>query len=332
MKIGSKKTVLVTGGAGYIGSVCVQELIKKNYNVVVFDNLEYGHKHNLDFNKCKLIVGDLREYRSILRAMEETKPDAVMHFAAYALVGESCKDPLKYFNNNVTGGINLLMAMEAVGCKRLIFSSTCATYGIPDFSKSKSKTITEDTPQHPINPYGASKHIFEQVIKSYAMHKSLKYTIFRYFNACGAAGGLGEEHFPETHLIPNALNSALDAQKRLEVFGDDYSTPDGTCIRDYIHVSDLAEAHVKALVDGIYGEFNLGTGKGISVKEIVSLVEQVTKKKSKHKICNRRPGDPDLLVADPSKAQNALKWKAKKTAKDAVEDAYSFMTKKERNS
>lgn len=321
------KNVLVTGGAGYIGSVCVQELLNQGYNVTVFDNLEYGYKHNVDTSKCKLIVGDLREYRSILDAMVKTKPDAVMHFAAYALVGESCQDPLKYFNNNVTGGINLLLAMEAIGCKRLVFSSTCATYGIP----YASTPITESTFQQPINPYGSSKHIFEQIIKSYSSFKDFKYTIFRYFNACGAVNGLGEEHVPETHLIPNALNAALFEGKHLEVFGSDYNTPDGTCIRDYIHISDLANAHVKALDDDINGEFNLGTGKGTSIKEIIELVKKTTGKEVKYSIVQRRSGDPDKLVADSLKANIFLEWKAQKSVKDAVKDAYDFIKSKEKN-
>ncbi len=312
------KKVLVTGGAGYIGSVCVRELLEQGYEVVVFDNLEYGHKHNIDFSRCKLIVGDLREYRSILDAIQKTKPNAVMHFAAYALVGESCKDPLKYFNNNVTGGINLLMAMEAVGCQRLVFSSTCATYGIPD-----TDAITEDTPQHPINPYGASKHVFEQIIKSYSMHKSLEYTIFRYFNACGAAYGLSEDHAPETHLIPNVLKSISSNGKHLEVFGDDYSTPDGTCIRDYIHVLDLAKAHVEALNGDVLGEFNLGTGQGTSVKEIIDIASKVTNSRIPYNISARRPGDPDKLVADPAKAEMMLSWRAENTTEDAIQDAYN---------
>ena len=320
------KNVLVTGGAGYIGSACVQELLKLGFNVTVFDNLEYGFKHNVDFSKSKLIVGDLREYRSILDAMQKVKPDAVMHFAAYALVGESCQDPLKYFNNNVTGGINLLMAMEAVGCKRLVFSSTCATYGIP----SSNEKITESTPQHPINPYGTSKHVFEQIIKSYAAHKGLDYTIFRYFNACGATATTGEEHVPETHLVPNVLNAIVDGEKRLEVFGDDYSTPDGTCIRDYVHILDLATAHAKALAEDILGEYNLGTGVGTSVKEVISVAEEVTLKKAHSMISPRRPGDPDMLVADPSKAEHMLNWKAQYSVRDAILDAYNFIMKKRR--
>lgn len=316
------KKVLVTGGAGYIGSVCVRELLEQGYEVVVFDNLEYGHKHNIDFSRCKLIVGDLREYRSILDAMQKEKPDAVMHFAAYALVGESCQDPLKYFNNNVTGGINLLMAMEASDCYRLVFSSTCATYGIPDCD-----AISEMTPQNPINPYGTSKHMFEQAIKSYSSFKHLDFTIFRYFNACGAAYGLREEHSPETHLIPNVLNAISPHGKCLEVFGSDYNTPDGTCIRDYIHVLDLAKAHVEALNKDVYGEFNLGTGVGTSVKEVIDLANEVTKSRIPYNISPRRPGDPDKLVANPSKAEAALSWKASKTTKDAIQDAYNFKAK-----
>ena len=314
------QNILVTGGAGYIGSACVQELIKQGYTVTIFDNLEYGHKHNVDFNNSNLIVGDLRDYRSILSALETVKPDAVIHFAAYALVAESCSDPLKYFNNNVTGGINLLMAMEHVGCHRIIFSSTCATYGIP----TGNELISEDTPQHPINPYGTSKHIFEQIIKSYANHKNLEYTIFRYFNACGATASTGEEHTPETHLIPNVLNNVLYNKSPLKVFGDDYDTPDGTCIRDYIHISDLAIAHVKALSNNIMGEYNLGTGIGTSIKEIISLVEDISHKHVIYEINDRRPGDPDKLVANPLKAKTIIDWTPRKNIKDAIQDAYNF--------
>lgn len=323
-KITKDSVIFVTGGAGYIGSTCVSVLKERGYkNVVIFDNLEYGHRHNVP-DDYKLIVGDLRDYSSIFNAIDSVKPDAVIHFAAYALVGESCNDPLKYFYNNVTGGINLLRAMEHAGCTRLIFSSTCATYGIPD-----ELPITEETPQHPINPYGQSKWLFENILKSVSQHKTLDFTVFRYFNACGAYGGLGEEHDPETHLIPNVLLTAIGKRECLEVFGDDYDTPDGTCIRDYIHVYDLALAHIYALEQNKYGFFNLGTGTGSSNLEILNACEKETGLSINKKISSRRPGDPPILVADAKKANKELGWTPNfSSISTIIKDAWQFMRRK----
>ena len=209
----------------------------------------------------------MRNYADILTTMQEFKPDAVVHFAAYALVGESMENPLKYYNNNITSGINLLMAMEATNCKRIVFSSSCATYGIP-----AKVLISELDKQNPVNPYGHSKYLFEQILKSVASIKHINYTIFRYFNAAGACGNLGEEHVPETHLIPNVVDAIMN-NKEVCIYGNDYDTADGSCIRDYVHVIDLASAHIAALKNSVYGEFNLGTGNGMSNFNIVSEIE-----------------------------------------------------------
>lgn len=298
------KKVFVTGGTGYIGSEFVHQLNDiENYEIVVFDNLEYGFKDNLPTN-IKLIVGDLRDYRSILDAITSEKPDAVVHFAAYALVGESMQNPLKYFNNNITGGINLLMAMEKVECRRLIFSSTCATFGIPDV-----ELIDESTEQNPINPYGQSKYLFEQILKTLKKLGKIDYTIFRYFNAAGsdAEHQLFERHKPETHMIPNAIK-ALKTNTEFQLFGNDYQTPDGTCVRDYIHIKDLAAAHILALINNVVGEFNLGTGNGTSNLSIINEIEKQTNQKIHVNIAPRRPGDPDKLIANPQKANSILNW------------------------
>ena len=218
--------ILVTGGSGYIGSVVVKDLLDLGHEVVVFDNLERGHRRNVD-DRAKLVVGDLRNGEEIMKAMKVAQPDAVIHFAAYALVGESMADPMKYFTNNVKGGINLVEAMQAVGCDRIIFSSSCATYGIPP-----QLPIEEDMVQKPTNPYGQSKLMFEQICNWLADTKGFKPTFLRYFNAAGAAYGMAEDHEPETHIIPNVLNVAQGKKDCVQIFGDDYPTPDGTCIRD----------------------------------------------------------------------------------------------------
>lgn len=294
--------IFVTGGSGYIGSVVVKRLIERGYSVTVFDNLERGHRRNVD-PAAKLIVGDLRNALEIEVAMESEHPDAVMHFAAYALVGESMADPTMYFRNNVGGGVNLLSAMEKVGCKRIIFSSTCATYGQPD-----ALPIEETMPQRPTNPYGQSKLMFEQMCLWLQKSKGLRPTFLRYFNACGAVGELGEDHDPETHIIPNVLKVALGQCDHVDVFGEDYSTADGTCIRDYVHLEDLASAHILALEKDAVGAFNLGTGKGVSVMEIVNACRQVTGHPIPVNICPRRPGDPPALYASGRKAREVLGW------------------------
>lgn len=313
------KKIFVTGGSGYIGSVVVRRLIERGYEVTVFDNLERGHRCNVD-PRAKLIVGDLRNVSEIEAAMEAERPDAVMHFAAYALVGESMADPMMYFKNNVGGGVNLLAAMEKVGCNRIVFSSTCATYGQPD-----TLPIEETMPQRPTNPYGHSKLMFEQMAIWLQNNKGFKPTFLRYFNACGAVGELGEDHEPETHIIPNVLKVALGQKDCVQVFGDDYPTRDGTCIRDYVHLEDLCSAHILALEKEKLGAYNLGTGNGISVMEIVDACRKVTGHPIPVQICPRRPGDPAELYASGAKARSELGWNP--THSDVltiVRDAWAF--------
>ena len=296
--------ILITGGAGYIGSVTTKHVLDAGHSVVVFDNLELGHREAID-SRAELIVGDLRNADDILKAMDTVRPDAVMHFAAYALVGESSADPGKYFRNNNCGGINLADAMQACGVTRIVFSSTCATYGQPD-----TMPITEETLQSPTNPYGQSKFIYEQMLMWYAKIHGFRPVFLRYFNACGAVGGLGEDHAIETHIIPNVLKVPLGQRDHVDIFGDDYKTPDGTCVRDYIHVSDLARAHLLAITSDYVGALNLGTGNGFSVKQIVEAARQVSGHPIPSVIGQRRPGDPDFLVSDPSKAFRELGWEA----------------------
>ena len=303
------KKIFVTGGSGYIGSVVVRRLLERGYEVTVFDNLERGHKCNVPA-EARLIVGDLRNLSEITQAMEETHPEAVIHFAAYALVGESMANPLMYFENNVKGGINLLSAMASVNCDRIIFSSSCATYGVPT-----ELPIEEDMPQDPTNPYGHSKLMFEQICQWHADSKNpankafhLRPTFLRYFNAAGAALGMVEDHEPETHIIPNVLKVALGKKDHVDVFGDDYPTPDGTCIRDYVHLEDLCSAHILALEKQALGAFNLGTGEGVSVKEIVDVCRKVTGHPIPVVISPRRPGDPPALYASGEKARRVLGW------------------------
>lgn len=298
----NNKRILLTGGSGYIGSVVTKRLIERGYNVTVFDNLERGHRCNVDA-KAELIVGDLRNADEIRTAMKKVKPDAVLHFAAYALVGESMANPMMYFENNVKGGVNLLSAMEEVECKRIIFSSSCATYGVPP-----SLPIEETMQQKPTNPYGHSKLMFEQMCTWLQQTKGFKPTFLRYFNAAGAALGMVEDHEPETHIIPNVLKVALGQKEFVQVFGDDYPTPDGTCIRDYVHLEDLSSAHILALEKEALGAFNLGTGQGISVKEIVEACRKVTGHLIPVKMCPRRPGDPPALYASGSKAREVMGW------------------------
>ena len=311
--------VFVTGGSGYIGSVVVKRLLDRGIATTVFDDLARGHRRNVP-PQARLIVGDLRDSDSIRAAMREVKPDAVMHFAAYALVGESMSDPMMYFTNNVKGGINLLEAMMENGCNRLIFSSSCATYGIPD-----NLPIEETAPQRPTNPYGQSKLMFEQMANWLAQTKGFKPTFLRYFNAAGAVGELGEDHDPETHIIPNILKVATGEKQFVEIFGDDYPTPDGTCIRDYVHLEDLASAHLLALEKDAAGAFNLGTGNGVSVKELLTTCRNVTGHPIPAHILPRRPGDPPALFASGAKARAELGWKPTHSDIDTiVRDAWAF--------
>ncbi|HRV30774.1 MAG TPA: UDP-glucose 4-epimerase GalE [Kiritimatiellia bacterium] len=294
--------ILVTGGSGYIGSVTTELLCNDGHEVTVFDNLERGHREAVD-PRARLIVGDLRSPDGIRDAMQSVKPDAVVHFAAYALVGESMQEPHLYFENNVGGGLNLLDAMQRTGVKKIIFSSTCATYGEPDVVP-----MTEVLPQRPTNPYGESKLMLETVLRWAQERSGIQPVFLRYFNACGATEKYGEDHEPETHLIPNVLKVALGQTPAVSVFGDDYPTPDGTCIRDYIHIVDLARAHILALEKDVTGAFNLGTGTGFSVQEVIATCRAVTGHEIPVKISPRRPGDPPRLVAGADKARAELGW------------------------
>ena len=321
--------ILITGGAGYIGSHTVHYLISqgiKPSNIFVFDNLVYGHKEFLP-SDINFIEGDLLNKNQINSVFEENKIDYVIHFAAYAYVGESMKNPGKYFENNIIGGLNLLEAMLNGGCKKIIFSSTCATYGIPE-----ENPISERCIQKPINPYGESKLMFEKILEWYSKIYNIKSVRLRYFNACGAGFGIGELHDPETHLIPLVLQTAKGFREYISVFGDDYNTKDGTCVRDYIHVIDLADAHYKALtlLDEEYFKtdyFNLGTGVGVSVKNIVETSKKITGIDFGVKIEKRRGGDPDELIANPEKANSLLNWKAKYDIEKVIQDAWDWEKK-----
>lgn len=313
--------VFVTGGSGYIGSVVVKRLLERGDQVVVFDNLERGHRCNLD-SRAEFVKGDLRDGQLIVEPLAKVKPDAVLHFAAYALVGESMCDPLKYFDNNVTGGVNLLKAMMAAGCTRLVFSSSCATYGVPD-----ALPIEEDMSQRPTNPYGQSKLMFEQMANWLAETRGFRPTFLRYFNAAGAIPeeSLGEDHDPETHLIPNVLKVALGKANAVEVYGTDYPTPDGTCIRDYIHLEDLASAHILAVEKEALGAYNLGTGRGVSVKEVVDTCRRVTGCPIPVKVRPRRAGDPPALYASGRKARAVMGWNPTHSdIETIVRDAWAF--------
>lgn len=300
--------ILVTGGAGYIGSHACLRLKEDGHNVLVYDNLVYGHlESSLGW---EVVNGDLADTDKLRGVFAKHKFDAVMHFAAYAYVGESVENPQKYFENNVVKGLNLLNVMNEFGVKKLIFSSTCATYGEPvcDY-------IDEDHPQNPINPYGESKLFFEKIINRYSEAYGLRAISLRYFNAAGAdpEGRIGESHSPETHLIPLVLKTAKGERDSISIYGDDYDTPDGTCIRDYIHVFDLAAAHILALnkLDEIEGNrfYNLGNGTGFSVKEVISCAEKITGVKVRVEITKRREGDPARLVAGAKLAGKELGWK-----------------------
>ncbi|PSB33466.1 UDP-glucose 4-epimerase GalE [Chlorogloea sp. CCALA 695] len=309
----AKPTILVTGGAGYIGSHAVKALIGAGYEVIVLDNLVYGHRELVEeVLKVELIVGDISDRPLLDKLFASRNIAAVMHFSAYAYVGESVTDPAKYYRNNVIGTITLLEAMIASSIKQFVFSSTCATYGVPH-----TVPITEDHPQNPINPYGATKLMVERILQDFDVAYGLKSVYFRYFNAAGAdpTGLLGEDHNPETHLLPLVLMAALGKRDSVAIFGTDYPTPDGTCIRDYIHVTDLADAHILGLEyllnGGDTSVFNLGNGQGFSVKEAIDTARSVTGREIKVVMSDRRPGDPPILVGSSDKARNILGWEPK---------------------
>ena len=314
--------VLVTGGAGYIGSICVEELLNAGHQVTVYDNLSEGHRSAVD-PRAKFIQNCLSDATSLKQVFQKHKPEAVMHFAANALVAESMTNPGKYFRNNVASGLNLLDAAVECGVKKFVFSSTCATYGPPD-----RVPMTEDLPQRPINPYGESKLMFEKMLNWYHQIHGLEFVAFRYFNAAGASGKYGEHHRIETHLIPNVLKVALGQKPHAEIFGTDYPTPDGTCIRDYIHIADLAQAHILGLAPGKSGFFNLGNGDGYSVRQVISTCEIITGKQISVVEKPRRPGDPPKLVAAAEKAVRELGWKPKyPKLEDIVATAWAWHAK-----
>jgi len=314
--------LLVTGGAGYIGSICVEQLLEQGHQVTIFDNLTEGHRRAID-PRAPLIEGDLQDRDAIFSAMEQVRPEGVMHFAANALVGESMENPSKYFRNNVGGGLNLLDAMIAHGARRFVFSSTCATFGPPE-----RIPIDETLPQRPINPYGESKLLFEKILRWYDEIHGLKFVALRYFNAAGATGQYGEDHRCETHLIPNVLKVALGQKTHVDIFGTDYETPDGTCIRDYIHIVDLAQAHILALGVTQSAFYNLGTGGGTSVREVIAACEKVTGKKISVVEKPRRAGDPPRLIAGSDKIKRELGWAPKfESIEKIVESAWAWHIK-----
>ena len=300
------KTILVVGGAGYIGSHTVRHLLDKGHEIVVADNLIYGHIEAVD-KRATFIKADLMDKISLDKIFQENKIDAVVHFAAFAYVGESVQNPEKYYFNNVVGTLNLLRSMREHNVDKIVFSSTCATYGNPQYAP-----IDELHPQNPINPYGRTKLMIERIFTDYQKAYGLKYIALRYFNAAGASsdGILGESHIRETHLIPLVLKAIKGEISKIKVFGTDYKTPDGTCIRDYIHVEDLATAHALALekLDEHTGCINLGTGIGSSVKEIIMAAEEISGKKCPIEYAPRRQGDPAQLVADARNAKKILGW------------------------
>ncbi|MCT3192172.1 UDP-glucose 4-epimerase GalE [Lacticaseibacillus rhamnosus] len=304
-------TIAVLGGAGYIGSHTVAQLIKAGVDVVVMDNLITGHKRAVD-PKARFYQGDIRDYHFLSQVFSQEKIDGIIHFAAFSIVPESVKDPLKYFDNNTGGMITLLEAMNQFGIKKIVFSSTAATYGEP-----KHVPIKESDPQVPTNPYGESKLAMEKIIKWADVAYGIHYVALRYFNVAGAMpdGSIGEDHHPETHLMPIILQAAAGLRDNLQIFGDDYDTPDGTNVRDYVHVVDLADAHIlamKYLADGNASDaFNLGSATGFSNLEILNAARKVTGQAIPAKIGPRRPGDPSTLIADSSKARKILGWAPK---------------------
>jgi len=314
--------ILVVGGAGYIGSVCAELLLDEGHGVSIFDNLSEGHRRALD-PRAEFVEGDLADRQSIEKTLAKQRPDAVMHFAANALVGESMQNPSKYFRNNIANGLNLLDAMVSAGVDKIIFSSTCAIFGPPE-----RVPIDETTPPRPINPYGESKLAFEKILRWYGEIHGLKFVSLRYFNAAGASAKFGEDHRVETHLIPNVLKAALGEKQHVEIFGTDYETPDGTCIRDYIHILDLARAHILALQSAESDFYNLGTGGGASVREVIDCCRKVTGRKIEIVEKPRRPGDPARLIASSEKIKRELGWKPQFQFLDAIiESAWKWHQK-----
>src|ERR1044071_2936448 len=293
--------IFVAGGAGYIGSICAELLLNEGYEVFIFDNLSEGHRAAVD-SRAEFIEGDLASSEQIQSALKASRPEAVMHFAASALVAESMVNPSKYFRNNISNGLNLLDAMVAAQVNRLVFSSTCAIFGPPD-----RLPIDETLPKRPINPYGESKLAFAKMLRWYNEIHGLRFVSLRYFNAAGASKNFGEQHHIETHLIPNVLKVVLGQKPHVEIYGTDYETPDGTCIRDYIHILDLSRAHILALDSDKSGFYNLGTGGGSSVREVIDACRKVTGRKIDIVEKPRRPGDPPRLIASSEKIKRDLR-------------------------
>ena len=326
------KKYIVTGGAGYVGSHCAMALLERGYEVIIFDNLSTGHIETVNelkkYGDVKFIQGDLLEQSKINYIFANNKIDAVVHFAAFSQVGESVKNPKKYYVNNVCGTINLLNAMIENNVKKIVFSSTAATYGEPQYIP-----IDENHPQNPINPYGHTKLIIEKIMDDYDKAYGLKSVRLRYFNVAGADSRcrIGEWHEPETHLIPNILKSTFDSARTFEMYGNDYKTKDGTCVRDYINIEDLINAHILALEylnnGGKTNFFNLGTNDGNTVKEVFSVCEQVTSKNIEVKQMPHREGDPASLIADNRKAKEILGWKPQKTLAQSIASAYIWEEK-----
>ncbi len=297
-----KERVLVVGGAGYIGSVAVSMLLDEGYPVAVLDSLELGHRKAMD-ERAEFYHGNLNDREFVFKTCREFRPGVAMHFSAYALVGESMEHPSIYFRNNFSAGINLLDALVDVEARMVIFSSTCATFGVPE-----TLPITEDCPQHPTNPYGESKLMFEKALRWYDRLHGLRYASLRYFNAAGCTERLGEDHDPETHLIPNVLKVPLGKRDAVSIFGTDYPTPDGTCVRDYIHIKDLCKAHLLVMGLEESREYNLGNGEGYSVLQVIETAREVTGHPIPAKEEARRPGDPPVLVGSAERIRNELGW------------------------
>jgi UDP-glucose-4-epimerase GalE len=321
----STMRVLVTGGAGYVGSHSAKLLIKSGHDVLTVDNLSEGHRPAV--GNARMVEADLLDRPRIAALLKENSIEAVMHFAAFAYVGVSVRDPAIYYHNNIVGSLSLLDAMRDAGVNRIVFSSSCATYGIPE-----RVPITEDHPQNPISPYGFTKYVIEKALADYSHAYGIGYAALRYFNASGAAADrtIGEDHDPETHLIPLVLQVALGQRESVDIFGTDYPTPDGTCIRDYIHVDDLATAHTAAiekLQPGMQLKLNLGTGHGASVQQVVDLCKDVTGKPIATRAVERREGDPPELVADASAAKRELGWQARYSMREVVESAWAWHSK-----
>jgi len=315
--------ILVTGGAGYIGSVLVELLAKRGHSVVVFDNLSTGHRGAV-YSSAQLRTGDLADPGEIDRLFSENMFNCVMHLASPSLVEESLRSPEKYYRNGLVCGLNLLSAMVRYGAKRIVFSSSASVYGEPE-----SVPITEEASTHPVNPYGECKLAFERMLHWFKVAHGISYISFRYFNAAGATETHGELHRPETHLIPLVLRTARGQREAVEIFGTDYPTEDGTCVRDYVHVADLAEAHIlgmEALISGKSGTFNLGNGNGYSVKEVVTVASEVVGVEIARRTVGRRAGDPARLVASSERARSELGWIPKRTSlREIVESAWNWM-------